>query len=98
MNQRVANDLVSTATTKADLKDFDRDPGFSHKNTILPKIVKEEKDTRPDDLRSVRSEFDYGSKKKFTDVLGGIKRNRLTLKSDRSSNNDALSVRTKASL
>ena len=23
-----------------------------------------------DDLRSLRSEFDYGNKKKFTDVLG----------------------------
>lgn len=89
---------MSTVSTKADLRDFDRDPGFSHKNTILPKIVKDEKDSRPDDLRSVRSEFDYGNKKKFTDVLGSIKRNRLTLKTDRSSNNDALSVRTKASL
>ena len=28
-----------------------------------------------EDLRSLRSEYDYGSKKKFVDVLGNIKKN-----------------------
>ena len=31
--------------------------------------------TADNDLRSVKSEYDYGSKKKFVDVLGNIKKN-----------------------
>lgn len=34
------------------------------------------KENRADsDLRSIKSEYDYGSKKKFVDVLGNIKKN-----------------------
>lgn len=35
------------------------------------------KNNNPDDLRSVRSEYDYGSKKKFVDILGNFKKNNL---------------------
>ena len=31
----------------------------------------------PDDLRSVKSEYDYGAKKKFVDILGNLKKNNL---------------------
>ena len=31
--------------------------------------------TAENDLRSIKSEYDYGSKKKFVDVLGNIKKN-----------------------
>ena len=31
--------------------------------------------TADNDLRSIKSEYDYGSKKKFVDVLGNIKKN-----------------------
>jgi len=31
--------------------------------------------TADNDLRSVKSEYDYGSKRKFVDVLGNIKKN-----------------------
>ena len=33
-----------------------------------------------DDLRSVRSEFDYGSKRNFTDILGKFRTNNLNKK------------------
>jgi hypothetical protein len=36
------------------------------------------KNSRNGDLRSVRSEFDYGSKKNFTDILGKFRTNNLT--------------------
>jgi len=51
-------DLVSNASRPADLKDFEDQDGDNKK-------VEE-------DLRSLRSEFDYGSKKKFVDVLGNV--------------------------
>ena len=30
-----------------------------------------------EDLRSVKSEYDYGAKKKFVDILGNLKKNNL---------------------
>jgi len=31
----------------------------------------------PEELRSVKSEYDYGAKKKFVDILGNLKKNNL---------------------
>ena len=39
------------------------------------KINEADRNRDPDDLRSVRSEYDYGSKKKFVDILGNFKTN-----------------------
>lgn len=41
-------------------------------NTLSQKHKNEDKES---DLRSLRSEFDYGSKKKFVDVLGNVNKN-----------------------
>lgn len=56
------------------MRDFDDINNYDHTKTMLStdKLnnlkVSDTKDTS--DLRSVRSEFDYGNKKTFTDVLG----------------------------
>lgn len=43
---------------------------YNHGNTY-----REKKEENPnEDLRSLRSEYDYGAKKKFVDVLGNIKK------------------------
>jgi hypothetical protein len=45
------------------------------------KSYKEKQQEMPnDDLRSLKSEYDYGAKKKFVDVLGNIKKNNDGLK------------------
>ena len=45
---------------------------YNHGNTYREK--KEENTNNNEDLRSLRSEYDYGAKKKFVDVLGNIKK------------------------
>lgn len=51
---------------------------FNHGKTLLTSGIQKEESVRsnnkPDDLRSVRSEYDYGAKKKFVDVLGEPKK------------------------
>ena len=47
---------------------------FKHGKTLLGAGAKQDAGSqRGDDLRSVKSEYDYGSKKKFVDVLGNVK-------------------------
>ena len=86
VNQAVARDLVSNAGSKvANLRDFEdrllseaRDKqsaqAFEHGKTLLENSNLKPEPAKPveDDLRSLRSEYDYGSKKKFVDVLGNI--------------------------
>ena len=45
---------------------------FDHKRTLRQGEVAEE--SRRDDLRSLKSEYDYGARKKFVDILGNIKK------------------------
>ena len=76
VNQSVARDLLSNVGSAkpdnlANMKDFDN---FDHSKTFkagkaaLDRVAGEV--DQPSDLRSLRSEFDYGSKRKFVDVLG----------------------------
>ena len=77
VNATVARDLVSHASAKvADLNDFTAagaaEPD-SKKNMIAsPQSRQNAGATGEEDLRSLKSEYDYGSKKKFVDVLGNI--------------------------
>ena len=78
-------DLVSNASKPADLKDFEDQlmakkqtaDQFEHGKTLLSNKGARDNDSRKveEDLRSLRSEFDYGSKKKFVDVLGNVTQN-----------------------
>ena len=83
VNQHVARDLVSNANSRVgDMNDFA--PGrsgtkltaeqFEHGKTLLNNRAGLDTESRQveEDLRSLRSEFDYGSKKKFVDVLGNV--------------------------
>ena len=45
---------------------------YNHGNTY--REPKKEENNQNEDLRSLRSEYDYGAKKKFVDVLGNIKK------------------------
>ena len=73
-------DLVSHASKIADLRDFKDDENQQTKATFnngktLSSIRGRENESKQkeDDLksnRSLRSEFDYESKKKFVDILG----------------------------
>jgi hypothetical protein len=82
----VARDLQSYTKQKPEMRDFDHverkipDESFDHGKTLLTgKKVR----AADDDTRSVASEYDYGSKKKFTDVLGNInQRNKRSLDLD----------------
>ena len=53
---------------------------FNHGKTLLTSGIQKEESVRskkhekPDDLRSVKSEYDYSAKKKFVDVLGEPKK------------------------
>ena len=50
------------------------DDKYKHGKTLLGAANKNETASQKgDDLRSVKSEYDYGSKKKFVDVLGNVK-------------------------
>jgi hypothetical protein len=44
---------------------------YNHEKSLKENVKTEGND----DLRSLRSEYDYGAKKKFVDVLGNIKKN-----------------------
>lgn len=86
VNQAMARDLVSNANSNvANLRDFEerllseqknkQDAAqFEYGRTLLENQYKmaEPEKPREEDLRSLRSEYDYGSKKKFVDVLGNI--------------------------
>ncbi len=66
VNSRVAHDLISNAPSHvgggdlADTRDFE-----PKKLSNLPKA----KNGKADDLRSLRSEYDYNDKKNFTEML-----------------------------
>jgi len=69
VNSTVARDLVSNAGSKVgDMNDFE------HGKTLLNNRAGLDSESRQveEDLRSVRSEYDYGSKRKFLDVLGNV--------------------------
>ena len=81
MNQHVARDLVSNANSRiADMHDFAGANGmsaeqqFEHNKTLLNNRAGIDAESRrlEEDLRSLRSEYDYGSKRKFVDVLGNV--------------------------
>lgn len=83
VNQHVARDLVSNANSRvADMNDFAGGrtatkltaEQFEHGKTLLNNRAGLDTESRQveEDLRSLRSEFDYGSKKKFVDVLGNV--------------------------
>ena len=84
VNANVARDLVSNANSRvADMNDFIVGGGaprmsaaeqFEHGKTLLNNRAGLDSQSRKveEDLRSLRSEFDYGSKKKFVDVLGNV--------------------------
>eukprot|EP00356_Strombidium_inclinatum_P014304 CAMPEP_0170481338 /NCGR_PEP_ID=MMETSP0208-20121228/1820_1 /TAXON_ID=197538 /ORGANISM="Strombidium inclinatum, Strain S3" /LENGTH=91 /DNA_ID=CAMNT_0010754025 /DNA_START=201 /DNA_END=476 /DNA_ORIENTATION=+ len=46
---------------------------YSHNKTLL-QAKKEDGRSEKEDLRSIKSEYDYGAKKKFVDVIGNIKK------------------------
>ena len=50
----------------------DGDSKFKHGKTLLGSGIKKETDSQQAEMRSVKSEYDYGSKKKFVDVLGNV--------------------------
>lgn len=59
--------------TGKDLASFDQESKYKHGKTLLGAGMKKETDSqKTDDLRSMKSEYDYGSKKKFVDVLGNV--------------------------
>jgi hypothetical protein len=60
--------LGNKPLTVEDLKAMQNGPGqqYKHENSIAGSKKAEIKE---EDLRSLRSEFDYANKKKFTDVL-----------------------------
>ena len=86
VNATVARDLVSNAGSSriADMADFIAGANgmapqlspeaFEHGKTLLNNRSGLDNQSRQveEDLRSMRSEFDYGSKKKFVDVLGNV--------------------------
>ena len=83
VNARVQRDLISNAGSRVgDMGDFASGPRpnlaaaeqFEHGKTLLNNRAGFEDQSRQveEDLRSIRSEYDYGSKKKFVDVLGNI--------------------------
>jgi hypothetical protein len=47
---------------------------FNHGKTLLTSGIQKEESVKQDDLRSVKSEYDYGAKRKFVDVLGEPKK------------------------
>ena len=50
------------------------DEKFKHGKTLLHAGSKQETASQMNqDMRSVKSEYDYGSKKKFVDVLGNVR-------------------------
>lgn len=74
------NNLNPSGLTNKDLDNLQQ--GFNHGKTLLTSANKEksEPSVRQDDLRSVKSEYDYGAKRKFVDVLGQPKKSNNGLK------------------
>lgn len=80
VNATIARDLVSNAGSSkvGDMNDFAKQRSatdeFQHGKTILNNRSGLDTESRQveEDLRSLRSEYDYGSKKKFVDVLGNV--------------------------
>ncbi len=82
VNQHVARDLVSNANSRVgDMADFAGGQAihqtaeqFEHGKTLLNNRGGNDGASRTadEDLRSLRSEYDYGAKKKFIDVLGNV--------------------------
>ena len=77
VNAHVARDLVSNvgSSRAGDMNDFA--PVASTKRGAEGKTLQNNRNGEDiamadDDLRSLKSEYDYGSKKKFIDVLGNI--------------------------
>ena len=67
---------MSNASRPADMKDFREDKSL--KSSQLEKALPSNQGSRQDDqvsFRSLKSEFDYGNKKKFVDVLGNLTTN-----------------------
>ena len=81
VNARVQRDLISNAGSRVgDMGDFAGGPRpaaaehFEHGKTLLNNRAGLDDQSRQveEDLRSIRSEYDYGSKRKFVDVLGNV--------------------------
>ena len=72
VNANVARDLVSNAGSSrvGEMGDFAAADKFEHGKTLLNNNRRQE--GVEEDLRSLKSEYDYGSKKKFLDVLGNV--------------------------
>jgi hypothetical protein len=47
---------------------------FNHKQTLQRQTDDQSRLDKQEDLRSLRSEYDYGAKKKFVDVIGNVKK------------------------
>lgn len=64
----------ASGLTGKDLASLSEDK-FNHGKTLLGAggMKKETDSEKNEDLRSIRSEYDYGSKKKFVDVLGNVR-------------------------
>lgn len=80
VNQKIARDLVSNAGSARhenianmnDFNNYDHNSTFKAGKAALDRVAG---NTNLDsDLRSLKSEFDYGSKRKFVDVLGNQSR------------------------
>jgi hypothetical protein len=80
VNANMQRDLVSNAGGSSRLgelnysaKQRSYDEQFEHGKTLLNNRAGLDRDSQmEEDLRSLRSEYDYGSKKKFVDVLGNV--------------------------
>ena len=67
------NNLNPSGLNQKDLETLNSK--FNHGKTLLTSGNKEKKEESvKEDLRSVKSEYDYGAKKKFVDVLGERKK------------------------
>ena len=76
VSTNMQRDLVSKTSKAADLDDFNQGTKVSFQvgmQTLSTRGTEVNQKQRQDDTvsnRSVKSEFDYGSKKKFVDILG----------------------------
>ena len=73
VDQRMARELTSQVSEQPNHQDF------SHAKS-LSKTLLANKDLGQSDTRSCASEYDYGSKKKFTDVLGNTNNRNASLR------------------
>ena len=77
VDKKIARDLTSQTQGKADLSDFNYAKPIT--KTLLANKDLGPRDAQSD-TRSCASEYDYGSKKKFTDVLGNTNNRNAQLK------------------